>query len=134
MSCIMVYALVCNFSKPHNSSVVRLNHSDVDTLVHEFGHALHYFLSGTDYQHFSSTKVAFDMAETPSKLFEYYGWDYKVLKKFARHYSTGNSILEKLVESMMGARRMVFCNGIAVTCRIWISHIIFFPSNETLQI
>lgn len=101
-----VIALVCNFSKPPNSATVRLNHSDVDTLFHEFGHALHSLLSRTDYQHFSGTRVAFDMAETPSNLFEYYAWDYRVLKKFARHYSTGDIIPEKLVESMQGARKM----------------------------
>ncbi|PWA48558.1 zincin-like metalloprotease [Artemisia annua] len=101
-----VIALVCNFSKSHNSTAVRLNHSDVDTLFHEFGHALHSLLSRTDYQHFSGTRVAFDMAETPSNLFEYYAWDYRVLKKFARHYSTGDIIPEKLVESMQGAKKM----------------------------
>lgn len=101
-----VIALVCNFSKLHNSAVVRLNHSDVDTLFHEFGHALHSLLSRTDYQHFSGTRVAFDMAETPSNLFEYYAWDYRVLKKFARHYSTGDIIPEKLVKSMQGAKKM----------------------------
>lgn len=46
------------------------------------------------------------MAETPSNLFEYYAWDYRVLKKFAKHYSTGDSIPEKLVESMVGAKKM----------------------------
>ncbi|KAL4574877.1 hypothetical protein LXL04_021717 [Taraxacum kok-saghyz] len=101
-----VIALVCNFSKPHNSSIVRLNHADVDTLFHEFGHALHSLLSRTDYQHFSGTRVAFDMAETPSNLFEYYAWDYRVLKEFARHYSSGDSIPEKLVESIVGAKKM----------------------------
>lgn len=85
---------------------MRLNHSDVDTLFHEFGHALHSLLSRTDYQHFSGTRVAFDMAETPSNLFEYYAWDYRVLKKFASHYSTGDVIPEKLVESMQGAKKM----------------------------
>ncbi|XP_021977410.1 mitochondrial intermediate peptidase, mitochondrial [Helianthus annuus] len=103
---IPVIALVCNFSKSKYSTNVRLNHSDVDTLFHEFGHALHSLLSRTDYQHFSGTRVAFDMAETPSNLFEYYAWDYRVLKKFARHYSTGDIIPEKLVTSMQGSKKM----------------------------
>ncbi|KAK9120648.1 hypothetical protein Syun_018265 [Stephania yunnanensis] len=97
---------VCNFSGPSGSSTARLNHWEVETLFHEFGHALHSLLSRTDYQHFSGTRVVHDLAETPSNLFEYYAWDYRVLSTFARHYSTGEVIPEKLVESMKGARKM----------------------------
>ncbi|KAL8160289.1 hypothetical protein V2J09_001826 [Rumex salicifolius] len=96
-------ALVCNFSK---SSAFRLNHSEVETLFHEFGHALHSLLSRTDYQHFSGTRVALDLAETPSHLFEYFAWDYRFLQTFARHYSTGEVIPEKLVNLMVGAKSM----------------------------
>ncbi|OVA03024.1 Peptidase M3A/M3B [Macleaya cordata] len=99
-------ALVCNFTAPPGSSVARLNHWEVETLFHEFGHALHSLLSRTDYQHFSGTRVALDLAETPSNLFEYYAWDYRVLRTFARHYSTGEVIPEKLVKSMQGAKKM----------------------------
>ncbi|KAJ4828412.1 Mitochondrial intermediate peptidase [Turnera subulata] len=99
-------ALVCNFSGSRSSSTVRLNHWEVETLFHEFGHALHSLLSRTDYQHFSGTRVVLDFAETPSNLFEYYAWDYRVLRTFAKHYSTGEPIPEKLVKSMQGARDM----------------------------
>ncbi|KAK9665643.1 hypothetical protein RND81_14G125800 [Saponaria officinalis] len=99
-------ALVCNFSNSSDPSSARLNHGEVETLFHEFGHALHSLLSRTEYQHFSGTRVALDLAETPSNLFEYYAWDYRFLKKFARHYSTGEVIPEKLVKSMQGARSM----------------------------
>ncbi|WRX17353.1 Peptidase M3A/M3B catalytic domain - like 3 [Theobroma cacao] len=115
-----VMALVFNFSKSHHSSTVRLNHSELETLFHEFGHALHALLSRTDYQHFSGTRVALDFAETPSHLFDalsppdcyfhnasrYYARDYRVLRKFARHYSTGEVIPEKLVKSLNRARDM----------------------------
>ncbi|KAI8564627.1 hypothetical protein RHMOL_Rhmol03G0195400 [Rhododendron molle] len=101
-----VVALVCNFAGSRNSATVRINHWEVETLFHEFGHALHSLLSRTDYQHFSGTRVAIDLAETPSNLFEYFAWDYRVLKTFARHYSTGEIIPEKLVESMRGAKKM----------------------------
>lgn len=102
-----VLALVCNFSRPRDSSsVVKLNHSEVEVLFHEFGHALHSLLSRTEYQHFSGTRVALDLAEMPSNLFEYYAWDYRLLKRFARHYSTGETIPEKLVSSLQGARNM----------------------------
>ncbi|BAT92900.1 hypothetical protein LR48_Vigan05g061800 [Vigna angularis] len=101
-----IVALVCNFPGSQNPSAVRLNHWEVETLFHEFGHALHSLLSRTDYQHFSGTRAVLDFAEIPSNLFEYYAWDYRVLRKFARHYSTGEQIPQKLVESMQGARDM----------------------------
>ncbi|KAL1292551.1 hypothetical protein HN51_053131 [Arachis hypogaea] len=101
-----VVALVCNFPRSRSPSAVRLNHWEVETLFHEFGHALHSLLSRTDYQHFSGTRVVLDFAEIPSNLFEYYAWDYRVLKRFARHYSTGEEIPRKLVESMKGAKDM----------------------------
>ncbi|KAJ0043998.1 hypothetical protein Pint_17259 [Pistacia integerrima] len=101
-----VVALICNFSGSHNSSTVRLNHCEVETLFHEFGHALHSLLSRTDYQHFSGTRVVLDFAETPSNLFEFFAWDYRVLRRFAKHYSTGEIIPEKLVNSLQGARDM----------------------------
>ncbi|KAL0282898.1 UNVERIFIED_CONTAM: Mitochondrial intermediate peptidase, mitochondrial [Sesamum angustifolium] len=100
-----IVALVCNFSGSNFASV-HLHHSDVETLFHEFGHALHSLLSRTDYQHFSGTRVVLDFAETPSNLFEYYAWDYRVLRKFAKHNSTGDPIPEKLVKSLIGAKNM----------------------------
>ncbi|XP_020095925.1 probable mitochondrial intermediate peptidase, mitochondrial isoform X1 [Ananas comosus] len=101
-----IVALVCNFSSPYRSSTTRLNYWDVETLFHEFGHALHSLLSRTDYQHFSGTRVVLDVAETPSNLFEYYAWDYRVLRTFARDETTGDPIPEKLVQAMNGARNM----------------------------
>ncbi|XP_077235756.1 zincin-like metalloproteases family protein isoform X2 [Tasmannia lanceolata] len=101
-----VVALVCNFSASPGSSIATLNHWEVETLFHEFGHALHSLLSRTDYQHFSGTRMVLDLAETPAHLFEYYAWDYRVLQTFARHYLTGDVIPEKLVESMNGAKSM----------------------------
>ncbi|KAK7322431.1 hypothetical protein VNO77_25810 [Canavalia gladiata] len=101
-----IVALVCNFSGSQNPSAVKLHHFEVETLFHEFGHALHSLLSRTDYQHFSGTRVALDFAEIPSHLFEYYVWDYRFLKKFARHCSTGEEIPLKLVESLQGNRDM----------------------------
>ncbi|EPS66980.1 hypothetical protein M569_07793, partial [Genlisea aurea] len=101
----VIVALVCNFAGS-NSGSTYLHHSDVETLFHEFGHALHSLLSRTEYQHFSGTRVALDFAETPSNLFEYYAWDYRVLKKFAKHYSSGDPIPEEMVNSMQGAKTM----------------------------
>ncbi|XP_027110469.2 mitochondrial intermediate peptidase, mitochondrial isoform X2 [Coffea arabica] len=99
-----IVALVCNFLGSKPASL--LNHWEVETLFHEFGHALHSLLSRTDYQHFSGTRVVIDFAETPSNLFQYYAWDFRILKTFARHYSTGDVIPEDLVKSIRGAKDM----------------------------
>ncbi|XP_073031397.1 mitochondrial intermediate peptidase, mitochondrial isoform X1 [Primulina eburnea] len=102
---VPIVALVCNFPGSNFASV-KLHHSDVETLFHEFGHALHSLLSRTDCQHFSGTRVVLDFAETPSNLFEYYAWDYRVLRTFAKHHSTGEPIPENLVKSLVGAKNM----------------------------
>ncbi|CAN6173345.1 unnamed protein product [Urochloa humidicola] len=100
-----IIALVCNFSSS-NGITARLSHGDVETLFHEFGHALHSLLSRTEYQHFSGTRVALDVAETPSNLFECYAWDYRVLKTFALDETTGDAIPEKLVKALNASRKM----------------------------
>ncbi|OEL22139.1 putative mitochondrial intermediate peptidase, mitochondrial [Dichanthelium oligosanthes] len=100
-----IIALVCNFSSS-SGITARLSHGDVETLFHEFGHALHSLLSRTEYQHFSGTRVALDVAETPSNLFEYYAWDYRVLKTFALDETTGDAIPEKLVKALNASRNM----------------------------
>uniref|UniRef100_A0A0E0Q1U0 Peptidase M3A/M3B catalytic domain-containing protein n=1 Tax=Oryza rufipogon TaxID=4529 RepID=A0A0E0Q1U0_ORYRU len=100
-----IVALVCNFSSS-SKIMARLNHWDVETLFHEFGHALHSLLSRTEYQHFSGTRVALDVAETPSNLFEFYAWDYRVLRKFAVDETTGDPIPEKLVKALNASRNM----------------------------
>jgi intermediate peptidase len=85
-----VTALVCNFPKPgSDGSPPLLEHNEVVTFFHEFGHALHSVLSRTEYQHFSGTRTNVDFVELPSHLFEYFAWDERVLGKFARHHATG---------------------------------------------
>nr|GLL28111.1 probable mitochondrial intermediate peptidase, mitochondrial [Ipomoea trifida] len=100
-----IVALICDFSGPSSTSVM-LNQLEVETLFHEFGHALHSLLSRTEYQHFSGTRAVLDFAETPSTLFEHFALDYRVLRRFAKHYSTGDVIPKELVESMLGAKNM----------------------------
>ncbi|CAM6092610.1 unnamed protein product [Calypogeia fissa] len=102
-----VVALVCNFTNPNGYEPPVLNHAEVEALFHEFGHALHSLLSRTEYQHFSGTRTVLDFSETPSHLFEYYAWDYRVLSKFARHYQTGETIPEKMVQSMNDAKKLL---------------------------
>lgn len=97
-----VIALVCNLSSDIDNTLV--SHSEVETLFHEFGHALHSLLSRTTFQHMSGTRAAMDFVETPSHLMEHFVWDTNFLKRIARHYVTGQVIPDALIAHLQQSR------------------------------
>ncbi|KAJ0409475.1 hypothetical protein P43SY_002365 [Pythium insidiosum] len=99
-------ALVCNFNKPAPHAPSLLSHSEVETLFHEFGHALHSLLSRTEFQHLSGTRASLDFVETPSHLFEYFAWDYRVVREFARHHATGEALPEEMMTRLKQSKHM----------------------------
>lgn len=107
---VPVVALVCNFGVHFQSGQRLLSMSEYETLFHEFGHSLHSILSRTKYQHLSGTRVATDLVEIPSHVFEHFAWDPRVMSKYARHYQTGESLATKVVKSLCASR-----NGFVAT-------------------
>jgi len=97
-------ALVCNFSKATEERPSLLTHDEVETFFHEFGHCLHTILSEARYFSFAGTSVERDFVEAPSQMFENWVWDAEVLKTFARHYQTGETFPDELLEGMLKAR------------------------------
>lgn len=81
-----VVALVCNFPPPAADKPSLLTHADVETLFHEFGHAMHSILTRANYARFSGTSVPRDFVEAPSQMLEYWVWDKTVLDSFAADY------------------------------------------------
>lgn len=94
---------VCNFTKPIGDTPALLTPDEVETLFHEFGHALHGFLSKCKYNMLSGTSVSRDFVELPSQVMENWCFEPEMLALYAKHYKTGEVIPTKLVEKMQKA-------------------------------
>lgn len=81
-----VVSLVCNFTPPSGNTPSLLDHDSVDTLFHEFGHAMHAILTRANFSRFSGTSVPRDFVEAPSQMLENWAWDSRVLNSFAADY------------------------------------------------
>ncbi len=100
---IPVVSLVFNFTKPAGDKPSLLNLDQLETLFHEFGHALHSILSRCHYRSLSGTNVPRDYVEMPSQFMEHFSVEPEVLKMYANHYKTGENIPESLVKKMEAA-------------------------------
>ncbi|MBI3939363.1 MAG: peptidase M3 [Acidobacteria bacterium] len=97
--------LVCNFPDPKTSSgPALLEHDDVVTLFHEFGHLMHHILGGHQpWVEFSGVATEWDFVEAPSQMLEEWAWDVTTLQMFARHVETGQPIPAETVGRMRAA-------------------------------
>ncbi|HEX2152599.1 MAG TPA: M3 family metallopeptidase [Acidimicrobiia bacterium] len=99
-------AIVANFTKPSPSRPSLLQHNEVETLFHEFGHILHQVLTRAELVRFSGSSTERDFVEAPSQIMEHWTWRPEVLARFARHYESGEPIPESLVKAMVEARNL----------------------------
>ena len=88
---------VGNFTRPTSEKPALISLDEMNTLFHEFGHALHGLLSDATYQRVSGTSVPRDFVELPSQIMENWGNDPEVMKTYARHYKTGEPIPDELI-------------------------------------
>jgi thimet oligopeptidase len=96
--------LVCNFPRPVDGRPALMEHGDVRTFFHEFGHLLHHVLGGhTRWAGQSGVATEWDFVEAPSQLLEEWVWDPGVLATFARHVDTGAPVPAELVARMKAA-------------------------------
>lgn len=100
---IPVVSLVFNFTKPSGDKPAMLNIDELQTMFHEFGHALHSILSRCHYRSLSGTNVPRDYVEMPSQFMEHFSTEPEVLKMYAHHYKTGETIPDALIAKMEAA-------------------------------
>jgi peptidyl-dipeptidase Dcp len=94
---------VGNFTKPTAQKPALLNMDEVETLFHEFGHALHGLLAQSHYISLAGTNVVRDFVELPSQIMENWCFEPQVMKTYAKHYETGALIPEELIDKIQNA-------------------------------
>lgn len=99
-----IASIVANFNPPSGGKPSLLNHKEVETLFHEFGHIMHMVLTRAPYASLSGASVAQDFVEAPSQMLENWVWDPLILGEISGHYSTGKKLPSELIQKMLEAR------------------------------
>ena len=105
-------SITMNFTKPTGSKPSLLTFDEVETFLHEFGHALHALLSKVKYASLSGTAVYRDFVELPSQFNENYLIEKEFLDSFAKHYETGEAMPQELVDKIIASAQF----GAAYAC------------------
>ncbi len=104
--------IVMNFTKPTSTKPSLLTPSEVETFLHEFGHALHGLLADSKYGSLAGTNVLRDFVELPSQFNENYLTEKEFLDGFAKHYETGKPIPSELIDRIVATSQY----GAAYAC------------------
>ncbi len=104
--------LTMNFTRSTDTKPSLLTVREVETFMHEFGHALHQLLSRCKYQSLSGTNVYRDFVEVPSQFNENYVYEREFLDSFARHYQTGEPVPQELIDRLIASSQY----GAAYAC------------------
>ncbi|UKZ80964.1 hypothetical protein TrVFT333_008729 [Trichoderma virens FT-333] len=99
-------SLVCNFSKPTATKPSLLKHHEVVTFFHELGHGIHDLAGRSRFSYTHGTATVADFVEAPSQMLENWCWTPSVLKSLSKHWETGESIPDELVEKLVKTKHL----------------------------
>lgn len=122
-------SVTMNFTKPTETKPALLTLGEVETFLHEFGHALHGMFSKVRFESLSCTNVYWDFVELPSQFMENYAIEPEFLHTFARHYETGEPMPDELIERVRKARNF----NVAYACIRQVSFGLLDMAYHTLQ-
>ncbi len=100
-------SIVMNLTKPTDEKPSLLTLGEVETFLHEFGHALHGMFANTRFESLSGTNVLWDFVELPSQFMENYAVEKDFLNTFAFHYKTGEPMPEELIRGIVKSRNFM---------------------------
>ena len=100
-----VCAMMANFSKPTKDKPSLLDHDEVETYFHEFGHVMHGLVSTANISTFYGTNVERDFVEAPSQMLENWVWQEESLRLMSRHYQDNSSIPDHLLQSLVNSKK-----------------------------
>ncbi|MBP6217097.1 MAG: Zn-dependent oligopeptidase [Oligoflexales bacterium] len=103
---VPVSSIVANFNKPQEHKPSLLDHAEVETLFHEFGHIMHQTLTKAHFGYFSGTSVKRDFVEAPSQMLENWVWKEDILTKLSSHYQTQQKLPKKIMNRMLEAKNV----------------------------
>jgi thimet oligopeptidase len=114
-----VVALVCNFTPGVGDAPALMSHYEVETIFHEFGHAMHSILTRAKFGRYAGANVARDFVEAPSQMFENWAWDPVVLKTFAADYRDPSKkipmdLLEKMKQADLATKGIYYRRQLAL--------------------
>jgi len=103
---------VMNFPDANGKEPALLSHRDVETIFHEFGHAVHAIFSSKTYANLNGFSTEWDFVEFPSQILENWCWEIPALELFAKHYQTGKNIPPAMIQKLRNSKSFMSCSAV----------------------